>query len=105
MNEIDSEDEDVKDEHGDEGNSDEEQAKDFVEKCQEAVRRLMGTNYLLTKAELTLDLDSDEEFAELNRGQGAFSTLEEDVQCIAYTHHQYYQIPTGLPPSALFTAR
>ena len=66
VNEIGSEDEDVRDEHGDEGNSNEEQAENSVEKCQEAVRRLMGTNYLLTEAELTLDLDSDEEFAELN---------------------------------------
>ena len=66
VNEIDSKNEDVRDEHGDEGNSDEEHVEDFVERSREVVRRLIGTNYLLTEAELTVDLDSDEEFVELN---------------------------------------
>ena len=63
---------------GDKESSDKEQ-EDFIQMRQQKIRRLVGTHYLLTKAEQTLELDSNEEFGELSQGQSVFAKLEEDV--------------------------
>ena len=43
------------------------------------MRQLIGSDYLLTKLELILELDSDEEFEALNQGEEAFTALLDNI--------------------------
>ena len=77
MDDIEEEDE-VDDSNGDGGNSDKDQ-EGSTDSRHERVRKLIGEDYLLTEAELTLELDSDEEFEAQNRGGGVFAALLDDI--------------------------
>ena len=75
VNEIEDEEEEVHDDDQDEGNLEEER-EDPTEKRQQIIRKLIRNDYLVSEVEVTLELDSNEEFGNLNQGQEAFAILE-----------------------------